>query len=404
VALEVARAWTKLIADGVLPRPRRTIRFLWIPEIQGTRAYLQRYPEEAKKMVAAISMDMVGEDVTKNKNALHLMRTPYSTNGFINEISQQFFEFVGDTNREKVQNRRIAYQYRFPILDPQGTRDQFNYVIDKHYGSSDHAVFLGMGIPAVLYNNWPDIAYHTSEDRPFNADPTQLKRVAFIGLASMHVMAGAGALSAVRIAELTEGYAAERTATELRHAMQIAGDGNADSQSYHEALNLIEQAYARESDAIRSAAVLAENSEATTLINQLAKTFVETGLKADTARLKEYATLIRHEAPAMYSLNPAEKEAAGLVPVRKPAASEGFVGGGGGGGGRQGNQAPLAGFNAQEARTFADGKRTILDIRDAVSAEFGPLDTAKFVEFFRQLEKSGEFALNPKNESSTSNQ
>jgi aminopeptidase YwaD len=407
VALEVARAWTKLIADGVLPRPRRTVRFLWIPEIQGTRAYLLRYPEEAKRMVAAISMDMVGEDTTKNKNSLHLMRTPYSSNGFINEVSQQFFEYVGDTNREKVQNRRIAYSYLFPILDPQGTRDQFNYVIDKHYGSSDHAVFLGMGIPAVLYNNWPDIAYHTSEDRPFNADPTELKRVAFIGLASMHVMASAGPLGAIRIAELSEGYSAERTATELRHAMQLVGDGNADAQSYREALNLIQQAYAREGDAIRSAIVLAENPEAASQIDALAKTFVETGERTDVARLKEYATLIRREAPVMYTMNAAEKEAAGLIPVRKKPAPQGFGGGGGGGGQGgpgQGNRPPLAGFNAMEARNFADGKRSILDIRDAVSAEFGPLDAAKFVEFFRQLEKTGEFALNSKTDTPTSNQ
>jgi hypothetical protein len=39
-----------------------------------------------------------------------------------------------------------------------------------------------------------------------------------------------------------------------------------------------------------------------------------------------------------------------------------------------------------------------------VSAEFGPLDAAKFVEFFRQLEKTGEFALNTKSEPPTSNQ
>jgi len=397
-ALEIARAWTKLINEGVLPRPRRTVRFLWIPEIQGTRAYLQRYPDEAKRMVAAISMDMVGEDISKNHNSLHLMRTPYSTNGFINEVSQQFFDYVGDTNREKVQNRRLAYGYLFPILDPQGTRDQFTYVIDKHYGSSDHAVFLAQNIPAVLYNNWPDVAYHTSEDRPFNADPTQLKRVAFIGVASMHVMASAGALTALRIAELSEGYAGERTAAELRRAMQMVGDGNADAPSYREALNLIHQAYAREGDAIRSATILAENSEAASQINTLAKTFVETGEKTDTARLREYATLIRRDAPAVYNMTAADTEAAGLVPVRKKPAPEGSQGGGA----RDAeNQPPLAGFNALEARNFADGRRSILDIRDAVSAEFGPLDTAKFLQFFRQLEKTGEFALEQKDKDKT---
>jgi Zn-dependent M28 family amino/carboxypeptidase len=48
VALEMARAWMKLIRDGTLPRPRRTVRFLWVDETQGTRAYLVRYPEEPR--------------------------------------------------------------------------------------------------------------------------------------------------------------------------------------------------------------------------------------------------------------------------------------------------------------------------------------------------------------------
>jgi hypothetical protein len=182
--------------------------------------------------------------------------------------------------------------------------------------------------------------------------------------------------------------------------MQMIGDGNADAPSYREALNLIHQAYAREGDAIRSATILAENSEATSQIQTLAKTFVETGEKIDTARLREYATLIRHDAPALYSMTTADTEAAGLVPVRKKPAPEGF-GGGGQGAATAENQPPLAGFNAMEARNFADGRRSILDIRDAVSAEFGPLDTAKFLQFFRQLEKTGEFALEQKDKDKT---
>ena len=76
--LEMARAWKKLIDDGVLPRPRRTVRFMWVPEIAGSNAYLDRYPEETKHFVAAVSIDMAGEDVKSNKNSLYLIRTPGS--------------------------------------------------------------------------------------------------------------------------------------------------------------------------------------------------------------------------------------------------------------------------------------------------------------------------------------
>ena len=38
--LEAGRAWIEMIKDGTLPKPKRTVRFLWVPEISGTTAYL----------------------------------------------------------------------------------------------------------------------------------------------------------------------------------------------------------------------------------------------------------------------------------------------------------------------------------------------------------------------------
>jgi aminopeptidase YwaD len=391
-ALEIARAWKKLIDDGVLPRPRRTVRFLWIPEIQGTRAYLERYPDETKNIVAAISMDMVGEDVTKNHNSLHLQRTPYSVPHFVNEVTQQFFEYVGDTNREKIVNRRVAYAFRYPILDPQGTRDPFYFNIERHYGSSDHSAFLGMGVPAVLFNNWPDVGYHTSEDRAYNADPTQLKRAIFIALASLSTMADAHGDSAVRIAEVTMGHGAERAAGQLSLALQMIGDKG----SYHDAANLVKQSYIREAEAIRSVKVLAGDSAAEAKIDALAKNFSATGETADLARLKEYAKLMGVDTTAP-ALTEEEKTAAGFIPVRlKPAPSG--VRGGGGGRGTNGDPAEASRqqYNTMEMRGFADGKRSVLDIRDALSAEYGPQSVSYVMNFFQGLEKTGEFKLQAK--------
>jgi hypothetical protein len=312
---------------------------------------------------------------------------------------QQFFEFVGDTNREKVQNRRIAYAYRYPILDPQGSRNQFYFNIERHYGASDHSVFLNYGIPAVLVNNWPDIAYHTSEDRPFNADPTELKRAAFIGLASLTVMANADAAGALRIAELTAGNAAMRAGEQLRLALQMVGEKG----SFKEAANLVRQAYAREGEAVRAAAVLAEDPSVASKISALADTFVETGQTTDLRRLTVYAQAVGADTSAAAQLTPDEQAAARIVPVRKKAApAMGGFGGPGAGAGRGAGAAALdpaeasrAQYNAMEMRGFANGKRSILDIRNALSAEYGPQDLARVMDFFKALEKTGEFELTP---------
>src|SRR6266436_3194187 len=58
--LEVARTLEKFINEAKLARPARTIRFIWPPEVEGTMALLNAKPEMAKRIKAAIHMDMVG--------------------------------------------------------------------------------------------------------------------------------------------------------------------------------------------------------------------------------------------------------------------------------------------------------------------------------------------------------
>jgi hypothetical protein len=253
-------------------------------------------------------------------------------------------------------------------------------------------VFLGQGVPAILFNNWPDIAYHTNEDRPLNADATQIKRTAFIGLASSIVMAGADGAGAIRVAETISGYAGERAGRELGLTLQQLGDGG----SLREALARIRCTYEREGDAIRSAAVLADKDrDAAAKVELVAKVFADTGVAADLERVRAYAK-VRGIAEKPPSAD--ESEAAKLTPVRlKPDAPQGFGGGGGGGrGGRQEEGNRLTGLGASESKAFANGKRSILDIRDHVAAEFGALDTKLFIEYFRGLEKSGDFELKSK--------
>ena len=46
-----------------------------------------------------------------------------------------------------------------------------------------------------------------------------------------------------------------------------------------------------------------------------------------------------------------------------------------------------------EARNFADGERSILDIRNALAAEFGPVPLDDVMRFFRDAEKAGTHTI-----------
>src|SRR6266481_2522397 len=73
--LEGARTLQKLIAEGKLPRPARTIRFIWPPEIEGTTTLLNARPDLAQHIKAAIHMDMVGGGLD-TKSVFHVTRGP----------------------------------------------------------------------------------------------------------------------------------------------------------------------------------------------------------------------------------------------------------------------------------------------------------------------------------------
>ena len=84
--LEVARTLNTLISEGRLPRPKRTIRFLWGPEFSGTGPWVKANTDIMAKTLCNINMDMVGEWLTKNKAFFCLMRTTYGHAHYINDV------------------------------------------------------------------------------------------------------------------------------------------------------------------------------------------------------------------------------------------------------------------------------------------------------------------------------
>ena len=53
----------------------------------------------------------------------------------------------------------------------------------------------------------------------------------------------------------------------------------------------------------------------------------------------------------------------------------------------------LSGSYAMEMRNSADGQRSMLDIRNALAAEFGPLPLDDVTRLFRDLERAGSYSI-----------
>ena len=389
--LEAGRTIIDAIERGFVKRPARNLRFMWVDEFSGTFAFLDSHPEEFKKVTADINIDMAGQNVTLNNNATRLYRMPDSRIHFVADVAQEFFEWVGHTNIERVHERRGGYGFSFPLLDPYGTRDAWRFVIDPFYGSSDHQVYNDRGVPAVLFNHWPDMVYHTSHDRPEMMDATQMKRTAFITAATALATAGTPDIDPIQVASMTTARGRSRVADNVRQWTHFMADiEKEDLAEFYKELNAAcEQWYKRELRNLESVLELTRGSTTGTPgVAQAAISELASRLRADmiTERrsLWSYYNSVaasRGVEPVNPALDSGEREAQRLIPVMT------------GGAPRRVRAQGLPRFASMEVRNFIDGKRSALEIRNAVNSEYrleyGSIALEAVVAHLRQLEEAG---------------
>jgi len=184
--LEVARTLQKLITGGKLPRPARTIRFIWPPEVEGTTTLLNAKPELAQLIKVAIHMDMVGGG-PDTKSVFHVTRGPMSLPSFVHDVAWAFASWVNNESYAFAAGGKSEY----PLIAPEGGKEPLRAEYSAYTMGSDHDVYQdsSFSIPSIYFNDWPDRFIHTNFDSAANIDPTKLRRVAFIGAASGYFLA-----------------------------------------------------------------------------------------------------------------------------------------------------------------------------------------------------------------------
>ncbi len=319
--LEVARVLHTLIEDGKLPRPKRTIRFLWGPEFSGTGPWVKANKDLMEKTLCNINMDMVGEWLSKHQAFMCLMRTTYGNPHYINDVMENYYRYVGEGNRERIQNRSGAEKVPRRIVAPSGADEPFYYSIETHYGASDHEVFndWSVGVPGVMMIAWPDKWYHLSGDNADKADPTQLKRIVIIGAAAAYTIANADDGMAVKIAGETASNGSRRLGHQFVVGLEILNqaDGESLAQSFKRARLHVEMALINEKETLESILELAENKTSISqYIKQMQKT-IDTVGKSHLAALQTHMEAIAGKLgvrPVRVTLNEMERRAARIVP------------------------------------------------------------------------------------------
>jgi hypothetical protein len=185
--LEIARTFQRLIAQGKLPQPKRTLRFIWPCEIECTIALLNARPEYGRRTLATIHLDMIGGNTDITKGTLGIEGSPPSLPSFVSGVGFAMARWV-DSNASRYAERGEA---DFALLDPEGTKNPLRARIGGFSEGSDHQVWSegSWRIPVIYVSDWPDIYIHTNKDVPGNLDTTKMKRAMFIAAASAWALA-----------------------------------------------------------------------------------------------------------------------------------------------------------------------------------------------------------------------
>jgi len=262
VQLEIARALAKLIREGALPPPRRTITFLWPQEISGTYEQIKRTPGLPDSLSVNINMDMVSEALRKSNSWMTMSECPNHLPSYLDGLTESVMNYVWRTNdivylSDSPRGRPGGQYFPRPMWEKNGSRDAFRYFVHAATGGSDHICFNNpaVAVPGIELFTWPDQWYHADTDTPDKGDPTQMNRVAFIGAAAAWAAANCDddVLTGLLRAVSAFGHArvGER---ELPRALQLLTEADAAGlqRAFERALNLAAFAVARETGAVRS--------------------------------------------------------------------------------------------------------------------------------------------------------
>lgn len=209
--MEVARTLHNLIEKKELEPPRRGIRFLLVPEMHGTVAYLASNEEKIDHLVAAINLDMVGENQDLCKSSLLIERTPDALPSFVNDLAEIILEEL----THEIGNLSNTSKYA-----------SFKHAVTPFSGGSDHYILSdpSVGIPCPMVIHWPDLFYHCSLDTPDKLDPAELERVGKLTATYTYFIANAGEKEAEWLALMVCEKGKERISKEVRGILTDASE------------------------------------------------------------------------------------------------------------------------------------------------------------------------------------
>ena len=374
--LDIARALRGLIDSGRLESPDRSFRFLWVPEWYGPQAYLDAHPEMAGpelggSWLANLNMDMVGENLELLHSKMILTRTPASLPSALNDVVANMAAMMGGMN----------------VRTPRGSFSAPNWRMTPYSGGSDHMQFIDRKIPGTMLGHSPDYTHHTSDDTPDMVDPVELERSEIVATATLLYLSDLSEPEALELVDQVGANALGRLGSAARTARQLsAADPGRESEasSMFEAGNRVIHEADWAAQTVRSVLLFRDSPAVRRGVAEWEARLaaLETSILGDLG--VDPAAMASGEGPGDDPRVPARLTRGpldfGLPASRLDPDAAAWYGSPG---------FPLSGNARFELVNFIDGERTVTDIRNALSAEFGPIPTAAVTRYVEDLVEVG---------------
>ncbi|MHC4404426.1 MAG: DUF4910 domain-containing protein [Planctomycetota bacterium] len=182
VGLELARSLNAAIVLGVVPRPRRSIRFLFNWEGYGLYAWMHKHADHVPNLLGGLNIDEIGVDQAKGASVLHLFMPPASNPSCTGHLLAHLCDEVLS-----------------PGIRWKAVADRAEIINDTI--SSDP----NMDVPLPCLIQYPSRNYHCSADRLETLSAEVMERIGLVSATQLHFLADSGPEAARWLAHVVAG-------------------------------------------------------------------------------------------------------------------------------------------------------------------------------------------------------
>ncbi len=223
---ELARSLTVGVESGAIPRPARTITFLWLNEISGSRAWLQRNAAKVPSVKYMFSMDMTGEDITKTGGSFLVERWPDPGAIWTRSWDPNSEWGRGNVRKDSLKGDLIN-DLHLAVCERVALKTGWVVKTNPYEGGSDHTVFGTAGIPSLLNWHFTDRYYHSNMDTADKTSAAEMRNVGVAVATTAWLLASSDEAMSLEVAELVARAGRARIAVELRDGQALPDHADA---------------------------------------------------------------------------------------------------------------------------------------------------------------------------------